>query len=81
MDAERNLFAGIENRIQRNTYNSGFIFSLRQNVFTTHAVNHYNNERPHNNLGRMSPFKFNQIWKKQSKKNRRIEIIFDTEIV
>lgn len=47
--------------------------------FTTRAVNHYNTHRLHDHLGRMSPFQYNEIWKKQSKKNRRIEIIFDNE--
>lgn len=48
---------------------------------TTLAVNHYNKKRIHNNLGKISPIKFYEIWKKQSKKNRKIETIFNNEIV
>ena len=49
--------------------------------FTTRAVQHYNNDRIHNNLGKMSPIKFNDIWKKQTKKSRRIETIFNNELL
>lgn len=49
--------------------------------FTTKAVNHYNQKRIHVNLGNMTPFQFNETWKKQTKKNRRIETIFNNETV
>ena len=48
--------------------------------FTALAVDHYNNERIHNSLGRLSPIKSYELWKKQSNKNRRIETIFNNEI-
>lgn len=47
--------------------------------FTTFAVNHYNNKRKHNHLERMTPIKFNEMWKNQSKENRKIETIFNNE--
>lgn len=47
--------------------------------FTKRAVDHYNNKRIHNNLGRIRPFKFKEIWQTQIKKNRKIETIFNNE--
>ncbi|MEO5967225.1 MAG: IS3 family transposase [Ferruginibacter sp.] len=49
--------------------------------FTKRAVNHYNNNRIHNKLGKMSPFKFYENWNKQTKNSRRIETIFNNEIL
>lgn len=48
--------------------------------YTQKAVNHYNNKRIHNGLDRMSPIMFMQYWKQQ-KENRRIEHIFNNELV
>jgi transposase InsO family protein len=49
--------------------------------FTKRAVNHYNNDRIHSKLGKISPFKFYENWNKQTKNNRRIETIFNNEIL
>ena len=49
--------------------------------FTTRAVIHYNNERIHNHLGKLTPLKFIENWQNQTKKNRKIETIFNNELL
>lgn len=44
------------------------------------AVYHYNNKRIHNTLDKISPVMFMQYWKQQ-KKNKRIEHIFNNELI
>jgi putative transposase len=46
---------------------------------TKRAVNHYNNKRLHNNLDRIEPAAFAQVWKKQKKENRKTINIFNNE--
>ena len=53
-------------------------FSQLKNA-TKRAVEHYNNKRIHNNLGRMEPVAFAQDWKKQKKENRKRINIFNNE--
>ena len=43
------------------------------------AVNHYNNKRPHNNIGKLSPVDFEQKWFNDSSFNKPILTIFDNE--
>lgn len=50
-------------------------------TYTKQAVNHYNNKRIHNNLGRMKPTDFIQNWKKQKKKDRKVVNIFNNELL
>jgi len=48
---------------------------------TAKAVNNYNNKRSHNHLGRISPVSFEGIWAKQTLKQRRIETIYNNELL
>lgn len=48
---------------------------------TTKAVYNYNNIRIHNNLNKISPINFREFWVKQPNKNRRVETIFNNELV
>lgn len=50
-------------------------------VYTQRAVHNYNNHRIHNNLNRMTPIMFMHHWQKQQKEHRRIEHIFNNELV
>lgn len=43
------------------------------------AVKHYNNERPHNNIGKLSPVDFENKWFKNQLKVNPILTIFDNE--
>ncbi len=46
------------------------------------ALSECNKDTLHDNLGRMSPIKFHEMFEKQLKKiNRRMEIIFNNERV
>ena len=45
------------------------------------AVNNYNNKRSHNHLGRLSPLAFQSLWAKQTLKQRRIETIYNNELL
>ena len=45
------------------------------------AVNNYNNKRSHNHLGRLSPLVFQSLWAKQTLKQRRIETIYNNELL
>lgn len=47
----------------------------------TKAVNNYNNKRSHNHLGRMTPVAFQNRWINQTIKQRRIETIFNNELL
>jgi hypothetical protein len=48
--------------------------------YTQMAVEHYNNKRPHNSLGRMTPISFEENWKSLKKINRKTVTIFNNEI-
>jgi transposase InsO family protein len=52
--------------------------SLKQD--TKRAVENYNNKRLHNNLDRMRPVEFNQIWNKTKKIDRKVVTIFNNEM-
>ena len=41
------------------------------------AVNHYNNKRPHNNLGKKTPIEFENKWHKKGSESKPIFTIFD----
>jgi putative transposase len=43
------------------------------------AVNHYNNQRPHNNIGKLSPMEFENKWFNDSSFSKPILTIFDNE--
>lgn len=45
------------------------------------AVNHYNNERPHNNIGKLSPVDFENKWQNKQLKLAPSFPIFDNEIL
>lgn len=47
---------------------------------TKRAVENYNNKRIHNNLDRMKPTEFNEVWKKTRKEHRKVITIFNNEI-
>lgn len=50
---------------------------LKSNV--KRAVNHYNNERPHNNIGKLSPMDFEKNWHNNQNFNKPKFTIFDNE--
>lgn len=43
------------------------------------AVNHYNNKRPHNNIGKLSPIEFENKWFNEPSFSKPILTIFDNE--
>jgi transposase InsO family protein len=45
------------------------------------AVYHYNNERPHNNIGKLSPVDFENKWSAKKLKAMPVFTIFDNEIL
>ncbi len=50
-------------------------------TYTQKAINNYNNQRIHDNLDKMTPIMFMHYWQKQQKENRRIEHIYNNEVV
>ncbi|WPP49585.1 IS3 family transposase [Catalinimonas niigatensis] len=47
---------------------------------TKKAVNHYNKDRPHDNIYRMSPLTFENYWERLTPEQRPITTIFNNEI-
>lgn len=45
------------------------------------AVHHYNNERPHNNINKLSPVDFENKWSAKQLSNNPVFTIFDNEVL
>jgi transposase InsO family protein len=45
------------------------------------AVHHYNNERPHNNINKLSPVDFENKWLTKQLPNNPVLTIFDNEVL
>jgi len=45
------------------------------------AVYHYNNERPHNNIGKLNPVNFENKWFNKHLKSTVSFTIFDNEVL
>lgn len=48
--------------------------------YTKRAVDHYNNNRVHNNLNKMKPITFMQAWQKQKQADRKTITIFNNNL-
>jgi len=47
--------------------------------YVNKAVKHYNNKRPHNNIGKLSPAEFKNKWFENSIKVNNVLTIFDNQ--
>ena len=82
LSAQDNAYAERINRTVKEEYLDHWKPKNLQQLkrYTTRAIKHYNTERPHNHIYKMSPIAFEQYWASMEQDQRPVITIFNNEI-